>query len=864
MKKPMGTAFGSKRGTGTLGTFAGVFTPSVLTILGIILFRRLGFVVGAGGLGRALLIIATANAISVLTSVSLAAVATNFRVRAGGDYYLISRTLGVEFGGAIGVVLFLAQSVSVAFYCIGFGEAMAGILPFAGEALPRMVAAAAVAVLFLFAWLGADWATRFQYVVMAFLGAALVSFLWGGLGSWSAERIALNWGTPEGAPPFWFVFAIFFPAVTGFTQGVSMSGDLRDPGRSLPLGTFLAVGLSCVVYFGAAVLFAGGLGSEGLLRDYDSMERLARWRPLIQGGVIAATLSSGMASFLGAPRILQALAEDRIFRSLRPFAAGAGPTNNPRRGVLLTAAIALVTIALGNLNVVAPVVSMFFLISYGLLNYATFYEARAASPAFRPRFRWFSPRLSLVGAVGCLGAMLAVNPVAGAVGGALLFSIYHYLKRTAGPARWADGSRAHQFQRVREHLLSLSSTPGHPRDWRPQILALSEADHRRAPLLRFASWIDGGSGLTTAVEIVEGEREERRSRRKEVEEKLAAQIAEEGTSAFPLVVTAPDLRTGIDLLLQSYGIGPLRANILLLHWLEQSPDRENLEEERAYGRHLREGLRLGCHLLVLDEEPEEWEKLRQSPAGGERRIDVWWRPDGTGELMLLLAYLMTRTAEWERARIRVVAPANKTNPEGTAEEIASVLEEARIVAEVRVVDAEDRDGMTEVSRAADIVFVPLRLRGNQPVDPFGEPVEALLEALPVVCMAIAGEEVRIDAAPDEGERAERADARAAADDADREAGKAEKRVEKEVRAVEKAEERVRKLAESEGGDRSALAASLEEASAARAEANRAKKKADAARARAERLAAESGILPPPPPSEKTETDVNTKDTDQAP
>jgi amino acid transporter len=226
---------------GTLGTFSGVFTPSILTILGIILFLRLGYVVGNAGLGRALLIIGLANVISILTSFSLSAIATNMKVKGGGDYYLISRTLGVEFGGAIGIVLFLAQSVSIAFYCIGFGEAVAAMLPGGGEALPQIIAALAVSFLFVFAWLGADWATRFQYVVMTILAVALFSFFAGGLAKWENATLVQNWTSPASGPGFWVLFAIFFPAVTGFTQGVSMSGDLKDAGRSLPLGTFFAV-----------------------------------------------------------------------------------------------------------------------------------------------------------------------------------------------------------------------------------------------------------------------------------------------------------------------------------------------------------------------------------------------------------------------------------------------------------------------------------------------------------------------------------------------------------------------------------------------------------------------------------------------
>ena len=170
--------------------------------------------------------------------------------------------------------------------------------------------------------------------------------------------------------------------------------------------------------------------ADVLTGDYGAMKRVAYYGIFIWAGVIAATLSSAMASFLGAPRILQSLAADRIFPFLNPFAKGYGPSENPRRGVLLSAGIAYATIVLGQLNLIAGVVSMFFLISYGLLNYATYYEARAASPSFRPRFRYFNKWLSLAGALACLGAMMAIDFRAGIVAIAVLFAIFQYLKRS--------------------------------------------------------------------------------------------------------------------------------------------------------------------------------------------------------------------------------------------------------------------------------------------------------------------------------------------------------------------------------------------------------------------------------------------------
>ena len=187
---------------GTLGTFVGVFTPSILTILGIILFLRLGYVVGNGGLRNALLMIALGTAVTTLTSISLAAIATNIEVRGGGDYYLISRTLGIEFGGAIGIVLFLAQSVSIAFYAIGFGEAVAAIAGLNGSLPVQLIAAGAVLVLFVLAWLGADAASKFQFVVMTLLIAALVSFYVGAFSNLQAGGLSGKWAEPAGGPGY--------------------------------------------------------------------------------------------------------------------------------------------------------------------------------------------------------------------------------------------------------------------------------------------------------------------------------------------------------------------------------------------------------------------------------------------------------------------------------------------------------------------------------------------------------------------------------------------------------------------------------------------------------------------------------------
>jgi amino acid transporter len=760
---------------GTLGTFAGVFTPSILTILGIILFQRLGYVVGAGGLLESLVIIGVATVISVVTSISLAAIATNIRVRGGGDYYLISRTLGVHYGGAIGVVLFIAQAVSVAFYCIGFGEAVASMVGQSGDSVTIAgIAAIATLVIAVIAYVGADLATKFQFFVMAALAVALGAFFIGGALNWNSALLtrSLSQPTERAAPPFWLIFAVFFPAVTGFTQGVSMSGDLRDPSRSLPRGTFLAVGISTVVYIAAAVVFAASLPLDVLADDYSAMRKVAVAPWLIEVGVIAATLSSAMASCLGAPRILQALARDNVIPPLRVFAVGSGPTDNPRRAVLLTAAIALATIALGSLNAVAAVVGMCFLLSYGLLNYATFFEGHARSPAFRPTFRFFNAWISLAGAGLCLFAGVMISPVAAAVAGACMVALYQYLRTTTPHGAWADSRYAYHFRRVRDHINEMREGSAHPRDWRPFVLALCNQPRDRERLLTFASWIDGESGFTTAAQVLTPEAGSEQEdadplpvngqRLLDAEETLRAQVREANLGTFARVISARTVAEGLAQLMQAHGLGPLRPNTILMSAHEQFGDQPRTRDAPP-PEALAAALGQRRNVILLEGDEADWTALESAPPN-QRRIDVWWKDGDTSRLCLLLAHLMTRAQGWGDAKILVhVINAESADHDESLVRAREVLEDARIDAEADLVDFAGPDSLIEHSRGASVVFLPLRVRAGRLSGPRGQPLRAALARLPVCAMVVAGEDIDLDAQPDEPPPGE---AEAAAETAD--------------------------------------------------------------------------------------------------
>ena len=740
-----------RRAPRLLGTFGGVFTPSILTVLGIILFRRLGYVVGSAGLLQALLMLALATAISVHTSVSLSAIATSRKVRGGGDYYLISRSLGVEYGGALGVLLFLAQAISVAFYCVGFGEGVAAILG-GGDLVVRTAAGVVAIGLFGLAYAGADLATRFQYVVMAILAAALTSFFMGAYAAWDPGllRASLTPDPDVADVSFWTLFAIFFPAVTGFTQGVSMSGDLKDASRSLPRGTFLAVGLSTVVYGAAMVMFAAARPLGDLAGDYESMGRVARVPWLIPVGLLSATLSSALASFLGAPRILQALAGDRLFKGLGPFAAVDPATGNPRRAVVLTGVIAVVPIAVGDLNAIASVVSLFFLLSYGLLNYATYVEATGASPSFRPRFRLYDARASLVGTFLCGAVMLAIDPMATALAVALLCAGYQYLRWTAVPPRWRDSRRAYRYRRVKDGLRELAGHAETSVDWQPQILLFTDTSERRSRVLQLASWISGGTGVITAVQLIEGDSGSVgvRAERREAEARLRAELEREALDAFPLVVSAPDLSVASMTVLQAWGVGPIRANTVALNWLEQDVAPSAAPSLR-YGRLLERAMWLEQNLVVFDASETDWAWLAETTPD-TRRIDVWWFEDDSSRLALLFAYLMTRTDDWEDAQIRLLAPSAAAGEQKVAANLTYRLAERRIMAQIEPVVEANAAAITERSHDASIVLLPLRVEGMRLLDPFGDPVEAILKTLPLVTLVAAAQDIRLRTDRDDG------------------------------------------------------------------------------------------------------------------
>ena len=448
--------------------------------------------------------------------------------------------------------------------------------------------------------------------------------------------------------------------------------------------------------------------------------------------------------------------------------------------------------------------------------------------------------------------MLAVDLTAGIVAVAVLFAIFQYLKLTAGPARWADSRRSYHLQLAREHLLATANEPEHPRDWRPQILAFSDDPQRRAQLLRFSSWIEGESGLTTAVRILEGKGVRMRKLKQEAEAELQHDIQKGNFSAFALVVVAHSMATGIQSIIQAYGVGALKANTILLNWLGQSPNRILKLHDQEFAKNLRAARLYESNLVILDAKPDKWTVLTEAN-NNDLTIDVWWQDDATGHLMLLMAYLMTRSELWSDARIRLLAINSGHPGNHTVESLIEMLEEVRIDAEPEIIENADADVIAEHSADSTLVFLPFRLKDNHVVDPFGNPMEDTLFLLPVVAMVLAAKDIELAAEPEEGEAGEKAQVMDLLEAAQKKEKETAKEAEEAAEAAKKARKKAEEIkSDAEAVDAKAVEQAEKNAEEAEKQADKLARKAAKAAAKAETAAKEAedaGVLRKKPEEE---------------
>ncbi|MDJ0753401.1 MAG: hypothetical protein QNJ45_07775 [Ardenticatenaceae bacterium] len=710
---------------GGLGTFAGVFTPSILTILGVIMYLRFGWVVGQVGLVATLLIVTLSTAITFLTALSVAQIATDQVVRVGGAYYMISRSLGIELGGAIGVPLYLAQGLSIALYIIGFAESVTQAFPTVNMRVVGIVTTILVTILTLFS---TQAAIRAQYFIMAAIALSLLSIAFGQ--PIETADVPL-WRTVEqGSDGFWVVFAVFFPAVTGIMAGVNMSGDLEDPSKSIPTGTFAAVGLGYLIYMILPIILVLRVGTESLITDPLVMRKISYWGDAILLGVWGATLSSAVGSMLGAPRVLQALARDGVLPSrLRWLGKGSGKEDIPRSGTLLTAGVTLLAVGLGDLNVIAPVLTMFFLTTYGVLNVSAAVERLIGSPSFRPTFKihWI---WSFLGAIGCIAVMFLINAVATAIAFVFVLGLYAWLESRTLETAWGDVRQGVWMAITRIGLLRLHGAPD-PKNWRPHLLVLSGAPAKRWHLIDLARALTHNRSLIT-VSTVLTDGQVTAERQALFTQQIREYLQARSVDAMVRVIRADTPFKGAEQLVDFYGLGALMPNTVLLG------DTETPELKARYCQMVTHFYNHRRNVIILRHNDLLGFGRRQT-------IDVWWGGlQDNGALMLILAHLLQTGLDWPGAivRLRMVVPSPEA-AETTKANLEEILEQIRIQATFDAVVAQDHsffDVLQEASQDADLILLGLAQPDDQFVSYFTD-LHNRTDNLPSIIYVLAAEEI---------------------------------------------------------------------------------------------------------------------------
>ncbi|NND70127.1 MAG: amino acid permease [Rhodothermales bacterium] len=712
------TSKSSGHGFGTLP----VFLAGISTILGAIMFLRFGYAVGNAGLIGALAIILVGHMVTIPTALALAEIATNRKVEGGGEYFIISRSFGKTIGSVIGISLYLSQAVSVAFYMIAFAEAFqpaaqwyADLTGFAFD--PRIISVpATIALLALVLTKGADLGVKALYVVVAVLVASLAMFFAGNpVDGLDPATVALNSKVVD-ADPFFIVFAICFPAFTGMTAGVGLSGDLANPRVSIPRGTLAATVTGMIVYVAIAIKLATSAPTEMLANEPLVMGNIAVWGPIIPIGLACATLSSAIGSILVAPRTLQAIGADEslpLWKLNGWLAHGIGKVNEPRNTTLVTGAVALVIVLLGNVDFVARLISMFFMVTYGALCAISFLEHFAARPSYRPSFRsrWY---ISLFGALMCLFMMFQMDPAFAILSIVVMSLLYMIVTRTSGQG----GDLAEMFEGVMTQLTRYLQIRLQPRrirletrEWRPSVIMVNSRTFDRRSPLEFLRWICHRHGFGTYLHMIPGVLDADSSRKSRVvKDKLIRLARDQNSTVYMDTIVSPSMISALAQSLQVPGVSGLPNNTVMFEFSEHDEPEVITEcvDSALFAASTRKTL------LVL--------RHGDFHFGEKRRIHIWltWNDQNNANSMILLSYVLIGHPDWANAEISVYAALPKDQVETRKEDFKKLITEGRLpVSEknVKFLSVDDVDSfrrlVARLSGEADLVLVGFNVGGLQ-------------------------------------------------------------------------------------------------------------------------------------------------------
>ncbi|SPO30653.1 related to Na-K-Cl cotransporter [Ustilago trichophora] len=580
-----------------LGTWDGVFMPVSLNILGIILFLRFGFILGQAGLLGALFLLVLSYAIDTLTAMSLSAISTNGQVRGGGAYYLISRSLGPEFGGSIGLIFFAGQALNTAMNVLGFVETLtdafgesrgpSGFLP-EGPWYSFFYGSIVLLVSAIVCLVGSKLFARATLALALVLCVAILSipissftvkpFIDDDRGAyytgWAWETLrgnlfprftsgAAGSSTGADAENWQSVFGVLFPAVTGILAGASMSGDLRKPSKSIPKGTNYSLVFTFLVYLLSFVVFAGTIERESFYVDVGIVSDVALSPQVITFGALASTAFSALMGVMACGKVLQAIARDNLLPVLDVFAQGTEVSDTPIYAVLVTYIFCQAILFVDSVNTIAQLVTMTTLLTFGTLSFATCALKAGGAPSFRPSFKYWNIWTAAGGAVSCFGAMFFTDPTAAAaciIFAVMLFVMIHFF---SPPKPWGDVTRNITYHFVRKYLLRLDERKGHVKYWRPQILLLANNPRSEWNLIIFCNSLKKGA-LYVLGHVLKGEFTECLAELRKQQVAWLKLVDITGIKSFVDVVIAKDEREGARNLILSCGLGGMRPNIVVM------------------------------------------------------------------------------------------------------------------------------------------------------------------------------------------------------------------------------------------------------------------------------------------------------------
>uniref|UniRef100_A0A2C9GV90 Uncharacterized protein n=1 Tax=Anopheles dirus TaxID=7168 RepID=A0A2C9GV90_9DIPT len=607
---PIGGAHGIR-----LGWIQGVLIPCLLNIWGVMLFLRLSWIVALAGILETLLIIGLSYLVCVITTLSLSAICTNGQVKDGGIYYLISRSLGPEFGGAVGIVLAFSNSVSASMNTIGFCSSLNQLLGSFGWKIVdggvndmRIVGTVTIVIMVVICAVGMDWETKAQNFLVIAIAVAIGGFILGvflgprtdadrgkGFTGLSSDRFVDNLGPDyrfsEGIEQdFFSVFGIFFPSVTGVQAGANICGELRDPATAIPKGTLLALLISGASYV-AFVLLAGSASyrdasgdlkdlingtfvscrrsfSEeapceyGLHNDFNIMQLMAVSGAVIYVGCFAATLSTALTNLLSVPRIIQALGTDRLYPGLTFFAKGYGKRQEPYRSYVLVLCVSVLFVLLANLNLIAPLISNFYLASYALINFCTFHAATVKPIGWRPTFRFYNQWVSLFGTVLCVLIMFLIDIISTGVTMVLIFVLHLAVIYRKPDVNWGSTTQAQTYKSALTAALKLQCVGEHVKNYHPSVLVLAGKPANRPALIDLAHQITKNQALLIVGDVVGGRLSHRKRELRSNDSRTFLETRK--IEGFYELIDGTGFEEGIRAMIQTSGVGKLSPNIVLV------------------------------------------------------------------------------------------------------------------------------------------------------------------------------------------------------------------------------------------------------------------------------------------------------------